>query len=170
MLRLDPFGRRNLITKFPAFHRDSHRKACNRMNAIASTAVSAQVTAPLVIDSLAKRFGKLTAIDGISLELRAGECLGLLGPNGAGKSTLIRSIVGRVIPSAGSVAVFGSPASSAAARRDLGWVPQELALYPRLTATENLVAFGRYQGLSGQQARGIGGVVPGLGRAEGSRR
>jgi ABC-2 type transport system ATP-binding protein len=126
------------------------------MNAIASTAgakagSAALLSAPLTIDSLVKRFGKLTALDGVSLELRAGECLGLLGPNGAGKSTLIRSIVGRVIPGEGRVAVFGSAASSAAARRDLGWVPQELALYPRLTVKENLAAFGRYQGLSGQK-------------------
>jgi len=68
----------------------------------------AAVAAPLVIDALAKGFGSVTAVDGISLELRAGECFGLLGPNGAGKSTLIRAIVGRVIPNAGRVAVFGA--------------------------------------------------------------
>ncbi|MGP8175120.1 MAG: ATP-binding cassette domain-containing protein [Terracidiphilus sp.] len=99
---------------------------------------------PLEVDSLVKRFGPVTAVDGVSLELRGGECLGLLGPNGAGKSTLIRGIVGRVIPDAGRVAVFGSPAGSLEARAALGWVPQELALYPRLTCRENLAAFGRY--------------------------
>src|ERR1700734_1555411 len=86
---------------------------------------------PLEIKALVKRFGQVVAVDGVSLELRSGECLGLLGPNGAGKSTLIRSIVGRVIPGAGTVAVFGNPASSNAAREVLGWVPQDLALYPR---------------------------------------
>ena len=106
---------------------------------------------PIEITSLVKRFGKLTAVDGVSLELRNGECLGLLGPNGAGKSTLIRSIVGRVIPDAGSVSVFGHPADSTAARMVLGWVPQDLALYPRLTCKENLTAFGRYHGLSGKK-------------------
>jgi ABC-2 type transport system ATP-binding protein len=75
----------------------------------------------------------------------------LLGPNGAGKSTLIRCIVGRVLPDAGSASVFGSPASSSEARAALGWVPQELALYPRLTCKENLSAFGRYYGLSGHK-------------------
>jgi ABC-2 type transport system ATP-binding protein len=104
---------------------------------------------PLEIDSLSKRFGEVTAVDGVSLELGAGECLGLLGPNGAGKSTLIRSIVGRVLPDAGRVLVFGFAASSPEARAALGWVPQELALYPRLTCKENLAAFGRYHGLSG---------------------
>jgi ABC-2 type transport system ATP-binding protein len=104
---------------------------------------------PLQIEAVVKRFGQVTAVDGITLELRSGECLGLLGPNGAGKSTLIRSIVGRVVPDAGRVAVFGSPANSAAARAALGWVPQELALYPRLTSKENLESFGRYHGLVG---------------------
>ena len=94
-----------------------------------------------------KRFGQVTAVDGITLELRPGECLGLLGPNGAGKSTLIRSIVGRVIPDAGATSIFGARADSLAARSALGWVPQELALYPRLTCRENLQSFGRYHGL-----------------------
>jgi ABC-2 type transport system ATP-binding protein len=106
---------------------------------------------PLQVNALVKRFGKLTAVDGVTLELRAGECLGLLGPNGAGKSTLIRSIVGRVIPDAGTISVFGSPAGSRSARHGLGWIPQELALYPRLTCRENLQSFGRYHGLSGAE-------------------
>jgi ABC-2 type transport system ATP-binding protein len=104
---------------------------------------------PLEVVSLVKRFAEVTAVDGVSLKLRGGECLGLLGPNGAGKSTLIRAIVGRVIPNEGRVTVFGSPAGSLEARAALGWVPQELALYPRLTCRENLAAFGRYHGLSG---------------------
>jgi len=103
----------------------------------------------LRIDALVKRFGRVTAVDAISIELRSGECLGLLGPNGAGKSTLIRSIVGRVIPDEGEISIFGAPADSTAARRDLGWIPQDLALYPRLTCRENLRSFGRYYGLNG---------------------
>ena len=101
------------------------------------------------VDELVKRFGQVTAVDGITFDLRRGECLGLLGPNGAGKSTLIRSIVGRVIPDSGTISVFGAPADSAAARNALGWIPQELALYPRLSCRENLQSFGRYHGLSG---------------------
>jgi ABC-2 type transport system ATP-binding protein len=114
---------------------------------LASSPASVQ-TAPLRVDGLVKRFGQVMAVDGISLELRSGECLGLLGPNGAGKSTLIRAVVGRVIPDSGSVAVFGAPAASPAARAALGWVPQEIALYPRLTASENLRSFGRYYGVA----------------------
>src|SRR5947209_18246040 len=104
---------------------------------------------PLCIDALVKHFGQVNAVDGITLELRSGECLGLLGPNGAGKSTLIRSIVGRAIADSGKVLVFGAPADSAGARIALGWVPQDLALYPRLTCRDNLEAFGRYHGLRG---------------------
>ena len=104
---------------------------------------------PLEVTSLVKRFGQLTAVDDVSLTVRAGECLGLLGPNGAGKSTLIRSIVGRVVPNGGRVAVFGAAAGSTAARMALGWVPQELAVYPRISCRENLGSFGRYYGLRG---------------------
>jgi ABC-2 type transport system ATP-binding protein len=125
---------------------------------------------PLQIEALVKRFGQVTAVNGITLELRNGECLGLLGPNGAGKSTLIRSIVGRVVPDAGRVAVFGSPANSAAARAALGWVTQELALYPRLTAKENLESFGRYHGLAGTGLQQSRGMVPRLGVASGPGR
>jgi ABC-2 type transport system ATP-binding protein len=120
---------------------------------LASAAAITGATLPLKIDGLVKRFGSLTAVDGISLMLAPGECLGLLGPNGAGKSTLIRSIAGRVIPNRGTVSIFGSAAESSAARAALGWVPQELAIYPRLSCAENLSAFGRYHGLSGAKLK-----------------
>ncbi len=117
-----------------------------------ATAIPASSTSPpLEIDALAKRFGAVIAVAGVSLEVSAGECLGLLGPNGAGKSTTIRAIVGRVIPDTGSIRIFGARADTAAARAALGWVPQELAVYPRLTCKENLEAFGRYHGLSGKE-------------------
>ena len=106
---------------------------------------------PLEVASLVKRFGQVTAVDGISLALSSGECLGLLGPNGAGKSTLIRCIVGRALADAGRITVFGFAVGTSEAREALGWVPQELALYPRLTCGENLAAFGRYHGLSGSK-------------------
>ena len=69
-----------------------------------STAVSASsatAALPLEVTGLVKRFGSLTALDGVSLHLEPAQCLGLLGPNGAGKSTLIRAIVGRVLPTSG---------------------------------------------------------------------
>ena len=113
---------------------------------VASIPISS-LSLPLRIEGLVKRFGDLTAVNGVTLELRSGECLGLLGPNGAGKSTLIRSIVGRVLPDAGSVSIFGERADSTGARMALGWVPQELALYGRLTCRENLETFGEFHGL-----------------------
>src|SRR5689334_20268687 len=106
---------------------------------------------PLRVEQLVKRYGSVTAVDGITLEEKVGECFGILGPNGAGKSTLIRSIVGRVRPNSGRILIFGERAESAAARAALGWVPQELAVYPRLTCRENLDSFGRYHGLKGDR-------------------
>lgn len=113
-----------------------------------ATSKASPTALPLRVVALAKRFGQTVALDGVSLEVRAGECVGLLGPNGAGKSTLIRSIVGRVMPDSGSVEVFGLAAGSMGARLALGWIPQEIALYPRITVRENLAAFGRYFALS----------------------
>jgi len=112
-----------------------------------ASASSAATPLPLRVDALVRRFGQTVALEGVSLQVRAGECVGLLGPNGAGKSTLIRSIAGRTIPDSGSVEVFGLAAGSIGARMTLGWVPQEIALYPRITARENLASFGRYYGI-----------------------
>ncbi|HEY3704691.1 MAG TPA: ABC transporter ATP-binding protein [Terracidiphilus sp.] len=120
------------------------------MSPAVSEAVSIS-SKPIEVESLVKRFGTLTALDGLSLRLEPGTCLGLLGPNGAGKSTLIRGIAGRVLPDSGQIRIFGAQAGSRAAHQSLGWIPQELAIYPRLTCRENLVAFGKYQGLSGAQ-------------------
>ena len=106
---------------------------------------------PLSVAGVVKRFGSLAAVDGISLRLRPGECYGLLGPNGAGKSTLIRSIVGRVIPDSGEILVLGARARSREASKALGWIPQDLALYPRLSCRENLATFGRYSGVEGAE-------------------
>jgi ABC-type multidrug transport system ATPase subunit len=87
---------------------------------VASAAGSIPLSQPVEVASLVKRFGAVTAVDGVSLGVREGECLGLLGPNGAGKTTVIRGIVGRVIPDAGRISVFGYAAGSAEAREALG--------------------------------------------------
>ncbi|HEY1252578.1 MAG TPA: ABC transporter ATP-binding protein [Thermoanaerobaculia bacterium] len=104
---------------------------------------------PLAIRDLSKSFGGRKALDGVTLDLLPGETLGLLGPNGAGKTTLVRSVAGRAVPDGGSLSILGLAPSEDAARAVRGWVPQEIALYPLLSARENLWTFGRYQGLAG---------------------
>jgi ABC-2 type transport system ATP-binding protein len=103
----------------------------------------------LTVSDARKSYGHVQALAGASFELRQGELLALLGPNGAGKTTLIRSIAGRVHLDGGEIRVFGRRVDTGATPRELGMVPQELALYPLLTARENLSVFGRLQGLSG---------------------
>src|SRR5688572_2276023 len=103
----------------------------------------------LTVSDARKRYGSVQALNGASFELRKGELLALLGPNGAGKTTLIRAIAGRVRLDAGEVRVFDQPVVAGRTPRELGIVPQELALYQLLTARENLDGFGRLQGLTG---------------------
>jgi ABC-2 type transport system ATP-binding protein len=109
--------------------------------------------APLEVNGARKVFGATTALDGVSLELRAGDLLALLGPNGAGKTTLVRAISGRVRLDAGEIRVLGRTVGGGSAGGDLGLVPQEVALYPLLTARENLEVFGRFHGLTGERLR-----------------
>jgi ABC-2 type transport system ATP-binding protein len=103
----------------------------------------------LTIREARKKFGSVTALDGASFELRQGELLALLGPNGAGKTTLIRGVAGRVRLDAGEIRLFDKVVTWGSTAPELGIVPQEIALYPLLTARENLEIFGRLQGLSG---------------------
>ena len=107
----------------------------------------------LRVRDVAKRFGSVVALDRASLELRRGERLALLGPNGAGKTTLVRCICGRVAPDAGEIEMLGERLPPAGGRQRLGFVPQEVALYPDLTARENLEAFGRFHRLRGPELR-----------------
>jgi ABC-2 type transport system ATP-binding protein len=108
----------------------------------------------LTVDGARKRFGDVIALDGATLALREGELLALLGPNGAGKTTLIRAIAGRVRLDAGEVRVLGKSLDGRRTPPELGIVPQELAVYPLLSARENLEAFGRLQGLSRRHLSG----------------
>ena len=105
----------------------------------------------LNVEHLVKQYGDLTAVDDISFEAAAGAVFGLLGPNGAGKSTTINCISGLLTPTAGRIAVSGHDIvkDGKAARRDLGIVPQELALYEDLPAIDNLRFWGKAYGLRG---------------------
>ena len=106
----------------------------------------------LVVEQLVKNYGEFTAVDNVSFAARPGTVFGLLGPNGAGKSTTINCISGLIMPTAGRVAVNGHDVvnDSKAARRSLGVVPQELALYEDLPAIENLRYWGKAYGLRGK--------------------
>lgn len=91
------------------------------------------------------------AIDGVSLNIPKGVIFGLLGPNGAGKTTMIRILCGLLAPTSGNVAIGGYSINLhlPEIRKIIGVVPQEIALYPSLTARENLEVFGGICGLRG---------------------
>jgi ABC-2 type transport system ATP-binding protein len=94
-------------------------------------------TAALEAHGLVKRYGGREALRGVSFEARAGELVAIIGPNGAGKTTLLSILAGIVKPDRGEVR---APAGS------VGWVPQQAALYRRLTVEENLLLFARLEG------------------------
>jgi ABC-2 type transport system ATP-binding protein len=109
------------------------------------------VDAIVSVEGLVKRFGDVTAVDGVSFDVAPGEVFGLLGPNGAGKTTTISMLSCLLAPDEGEARVAGSSIRSdtLAVRAALGVVPQEIALYPTLTAAENLRFWARMYGLSG---------------------
>jgi len=102
------------------------------------------------VRELRKSYGSLTAVDGVSFELRPGETFGLLGPNGAGKTTTIHLMVGVLTPDSGTVRIDGgADPTRPEARRRLGLAPQAQALYADLSGEENLAFFARLYGLGG---------------------
>lgn len=109
----------------------------------------------LTIENVTKRFGEIVALDRVSLSLARGEFFGLLGPNGAGKTTLMSLVAGLRAPDSGSISINGQRVgpNAMAPRRELGFVPQAIALYEELSAEENLRLFGKLYGLAGQELR-----------------
>jgi ABC-2 type transport system ATP-binding protein len=103
----------------------------------------------LTVSDARKSFGAIKALDGATLDLRQGELLALLGPNGAGKTTLIKAIAGRVRLDGGEIRMFDRVLDGRRTPPELGIVPQEIAVYPMLTARENLEVFAGLHGLSG---------------------
>ncbi|MFL6284372.1 MAG: ABC transporter ATP-binding protein [Pyrinomonadaceae bacterium] len=112
----------------------------------------------VVVESVTKRYGETLAVDGVSLRVGAGEVYALLGANGAGKSTLIRMMTGLSEPDSGSVTVCGEGMArrAIAAKRHIGYLPEELYFYQRLTGREylRLVA-----GLKGADASGVAAEI-----------
>ncbi len=112
-----------------------------------------EIRSVLVADGLVHRYGDLVAVAGVSFRIEPGETYGLLGPNGAGKTTTISMVAGLIPAHSGTATVLGEPMSptSVRAKRHVGLVPQDLAIYPELSARENLRFFGRLQRLRGKE-------------------
>ena len=106
----------------------------------------------LEVCNLRKTFGNLVAVEDVSFSVAAGEVFGLLGPNGAGKSTTMNMVVGLLAPDSGVIRLDGCELApnNRELRKNLGVVPQDLAIYPDLTARENLDFFGRLYGIKGR--------------------
>jgi ABC-2 type transport system ATP-binding protein len=101
------------------------------------------------VNSIVKKFGDFTAVDGVSFKVEAGEIFGLLGPNGAGKSTLIRMLVTLLPPTSGSASINGFDVVKKAddVRRSIGVIPQAMTSDLELTVEENLVIFAKLYGV-----------------------
>ncbi len=111
--------------------------------------------------NLKKHFKKVKAVDGVNLTVSEGECLGFLGPNGAGKSTTISMISTLIKPTEGEVIYKGENVHKNPKRlqKELGYVPQEIALYPTLSGKDNLNFWGRAYGLRGAELKSRLGEV-----------
>jgi ABC-2 type transport system ATP-binding protein len=105
----------------------------------------------LSVSKLCKTYGDRRAVDGVSFNVQRGQTVGLLGPNGAGKSTTVGMICGLISSDSGAVTLDGEAVGQGnnAAKRKIGLVPQDLALYDDLSAIENLKLFGALYGLKG---------------------
>jgi ABC-2 type transport system ATP-binding protein len=99
---------------------------------------------PVVIaDRLTKRFGKVTAVADLNLEIRAGQIVGFLGPNGAGKTTTIRMLMGFLRPTAGHATILGAAAGDVAVRSRIGYLPGDLRVEPSMTGGQLFAWYGR---------------------------
>ena len=118
-------------------------------------------------EGLRKSYGDREAVKGVSFSIAEGECYGLLGPNGAGKTTTISMLCGLTLPDQGEVTVDGFAGGTLEAKAAVGYVPQDLALYPDLSAVENLTFFGQLYGLGGKELQGrIGETLELVGLAD----
>jgi ABC-2 type transport system ATP-binding protein len=108
-------------------------------------------TVLLQVDGVSKSYGARQAADGVSFQVRQGQTVGLIGPNGAGKSTTVGMLCGLLRPDSGTILLAGAAVGqgASAAKRLIGYVPQDLALYEDLPAIDNLKLFGALYGLKG---------------------
>ena len=123
----------------------------------------------LEVIALLKSYGGIVAVDGVSLEAGAGETIGLLGPNGAGKTTTVSIIAGLLRPDSGEVLIGGRPlrGDTDPLKRNIGLVPQDIGLYPEISARENLHLFGALYGMDfNERCRAIDAALDLVGLAE----
>lgn len=97
--------------------------------------------------------GGVYAVKGVSLRIPQGGVYGLIGPNGSGKSTIMKALVGLLAPDAGKCRVFGQPATAAANRREIGFLPENPYFYKFLTGEETVRFYGRLCGLRGAELK-----------------
>lgn len=109
----------------------------------------------ITIDNLVKKYGEITAVDRLSLEIRSEESFGLLGPNGAGKTTTINVLCGLVKPTSGTVKVAGYNVQKEAQKihQMIGVCPQDTAITTYLTGRENAELFGKLYGMPKQEIK-----------------
>ncbi|MFN3215310.1 MAG: ABC transporter ATP-binding protein [Acidimicrobiales bacterium] len=112
----------------------------------------------LRINDLSKRYGELTAIDGVDLTVARGRIVGFVGPNGAGKSTTMRSIFGLVAPDRGTIAWDDEPVGPAATSR-FGYMPEQRGLYPKMKVQEQIAFFAELKGVDRPTARSRAGEI-----------
>lgn len=118
--------------------------------------MSMEPTEPVIrAENLERRYGRLRAVAGLSLDVNRGEVLALLGPNGAGKTTTLSMITGNLAPHAGRISIAGHDLAESPreAKRALGYLPEVPPLYPELTVTEYLRFCARLHGLGRGEAR-----------------
>jgi len=106
----------------------------------------------LDVSGLRHRFGDVVAVDGLTLQVRAGEIVGLVGRNGAGKTTTMRAVMGILPPQQGDIRWRGHSVG-AADRLRFGYMPEEHGLYPQMRVLDQLVYFARLHGLDTRAAR-----------------
>jgi ABC-2 type transport system ATP-binding protein len=107
----------------------------------------------VVVNQLVKQFGKLRAVNNLTMNIHAGETFGLIGPNGSGKTTLIRMLVGIILPTSGTIHIMNERIPSHKVAAYIGYMTQLSALYLDLTARENMQFFCNVYGLRGKEQR-----------------
>ena len=124
---------------------NSSTKDANRVVSLFGHTLTDQKAVALRVVGLSKYYGNTAAVSGLNFEIHEGEIFGLLGPNGAGKTSTIAMLATQRQPSGGDATLFGRSALKEPyqVRQMIGFAPQEISLYPQLTAAENLQFFGR---------------------------